>query len=101
MLALAQGRSFPAARLSLRKPGTAGGAYLEYHLEMVGVTSYEVSHSAGEPPTESVKLAFGKVSQRYSPTGNLAPASRDIVSANWSRITNTGGLGGFPDVPVQ
>ena len=76
MLALAQGRTFPAARLSLRKTGAPGGPYLGYHMETVAVTSYEVSHSAGEPPDREREAGLRQGLAALLADGQYSPRPR-------------------------
>ena len=89
-LLCANGGHMPKAILVLRK---AGGntqlEYLKFTLEEVYVESLQMSGSGGgdDYPTESVSLAFGKVTMEYSkqkPDGTGEPAK----TFNWDQRTN-------------
>jgi type VI secretion system secreted protein Hcp len=89
-LLCASGGHLPKAYLVLRK---AGGntqlEYLKYTLEEVYVESVQFSGSSGgdDYPTESVSLAFGKITMEYSkqkPDGTGEPAK----TFNWDQRTN-------------
>ena len=97
MLAAADGRVIPSVRVLVRKPGVtppARATYLEYCLEHVVVVDDAHNMRADGEPVEGVTLSAGRLSQRYIPSGSLAPATP--VTASWSLQTNS--LGAFPGI---
>lgn len=84
--ACCKGQHYGKFTFTFRKAGTKPIVYLEFILEEVYVSSYQLSGSSGgdDAPTESVSLAFGKVTYNYYPqlsTGGqdkVVPASYDL-----------------------
>jgi type VI secretion system secreted protein Hcp len=72
-MACAKGEHIAKVIVTLRKASGAGGqvAFLIYTFEKVMVESVQWSGSTGgdDTPTESVSLAFGKVTIEYKPQG--------------------------------
>ena len=84
---VATGAHVPKAVLTVRKGGGDQFEYVRITLEDVIVSALQLS-GAGERPSESVSLSFGKVTVEYRPqlaTG--APA--DWISASWNVRTAT------------
>jgi type VI secretion system secreted protein Hcp len=66
ILACATGQHIPKAAMAMRKAGGDQKEYLKITLEDVMVSSYSTSGAGGgESPTESISLAFGKITFEY------------------------------------
>lgn len=63
----ANGSHFPTAIITYRKAGGEQLEYLKYKFEKVFITSYTVSGSGADVPTESISMAFEKLEYAYSP----------------------------------
>jgi type VI secretion system secreted protein Hcp len=92
--ACCSGQHFASALVTLRKAtGVSGGqaTFLTYTFEDVLIESIQWSGSTGgdDTPTESLSIAFGKVTIDYSmqddDTGAMSPAG----SASWDQTTVT------------
>jgi len=88
--ACVKGDHFPKATVFLRKAGGAAGQveFLKYEFEKVYVESVQWSGSSGgdDTPTESVSLAFGKVTVSYLPQDDTGKAGAAIVKS-WNLQT--------------
>jgi type VI secretion system secreted protein Hcp len=89
MMAAAKGTSIPSATLIVRKAGaTSPDAYLQYRLKTVFVTDVETSADASDDGvTETVKLAYGSMQERYVQTRPNGATLSPIITG-WDQILN-------------
>jgi type VI secretion system secreted protein Hcp len=83
--ACCQGKHFPKATLTLNKAGGDDAVnYLVYDFENVFIESIQWSGSSGgdDRPTESLSLAFGKVTISYTPQ-QATGAKAGPVRGSW------------------
>jgi type VI secretion system secreted protein Hcp len=90
--ACCSGQHFPSALVTLRKAtGVSGGqaAFLTYTFEDVMVESIQWSGSTGgdDTPTESISIAFGKISIVYSMQDDDTGAMSPKGNASWDQTT--------------
>jgi type VI secretion system secreted protein Hcp len=90
--ACCSGQHFPSALVTLRKAtGVTGGqaAFLTYTFEDVMVESIQWSGSTGgdDTPTESLSIAYGKVSIVYSMQDDDTGAMSPKGNASWDQTT--------------
>jgi type VI secretion system secreted protein Hcp len=83
------GKHFPKAKVTLRKAGGDSPVdYLVYEFEKVYIESVQWSGASGgdDRPTESVSLAFGKVTVTYTPQADQGATGSPVV-ASWDITT--------------
>jgi len=90
--ACCDGSHFTAVHVVLRKAGGKQLEYLKYDFEEVFVESVQWSGSSGgdDTPTESLSLAFGKVTVTYQPQKADGTADGSPKTSNWDMRANTG-----------
>jgi type VI secretion system secreted protein Hcp len=82
--ACCSGKHFPKAVVKLQKSGGDSAVdYLTYEFENVFVESVQWSGSSGgdDRPTESLSLAFGKVTVTYAPQADSGTKSGAVVGS--------------------
>lgn len=88
--ACVKGDHFPKAVVTLRKAGGSAGQseFLKYEFEKVYVENIQWSGASGgdDTPTESVSLAFGKVTVSYLPQDDTGKAGAAIMKS-WNLQT--------------
>ncbi len=83
--ACATGKHFPKITCTLRKAGGKPLNYLVYDLEECYIESVQWSGSSGgdDRPTESLSVAFGKVTISYQPQSKTGDAEGKPVRASY------------------
>jgi type VI secretion system secreted protein Hcp len=84
------GKHIPKATVTMRKAGgDSAVAFLVYEFEGLMVESVQWSGSTGgdDTPTESLSLAFSKVSIRYTPQGIKGAAAPKPIEGAWDITT--------------
>lgn len=89
--ACCDGSHFTGVHVVLRKSGGKQLEYLKYDFEEVFVESVQWSGSTGgdDTPTESLSLAFGKITINYQPQKADGTAEGSPKTANWDLRANT------------
>jgi type VI secretion system secreted protein Hcp len=81
-LAVARGQHFPVATFTAQWGTAAASATMSYRLEDVLVESVQHSGGGGGAPTESLSLAFAKVTWTYTDASGS-------TSGSWNLTTNS------------
>ncbi|MEW5931177.1 MAG: type VI secretion system tube protein Hcp [Gemmatimonadota bacterium] len=84
--ACCSGKHFPKAKVTLRKAGGESPVdYLMYEFENVYIESVQWSGASGgdDRPTESLSLAFGRVTVTYTPQADQGATGSPVVGS-WS-----------------
>ncbi|HLT90212.1 MAG TPA: type VI secretion system tube protein Hcp [Woeseiaceae bacterium] len=81
----AQGKHFPKVKLSLNKAGGDSVTYLTYEFENCFIESVQWSGSSGgdDRPTESLSIAFGKVTITYNAQAMTGAKDAKAVIGSW------------------
>jgi type VI secretion system secreted protein Hcp len=88
--ACCDGSHFTGVHVVLRKSGGEKVEYLKYDFDEVFVESVQWSGSTGgdDTPTESLSIAFGKVTVSYTPQDAKGKPVSPAKEANWDLRTN-------------
>lgn len=81
-LACCNGKSRPKMEFAIDRAAENPVPYMKFTLENVVVSSYQIGGSGGDIPTESMSLAYTKVTIDYTPLDKTG-APQGTVSANY------------------
>ena len=89
--ACATGKHFPTAKVILRKAGGTALEYLTYEFGDVMIESIQWSGSSGgdDTPSESLSIAFGKVTITYEQQASADGSEGKKVVKSYDSTTNT------------
>ncbi len=86
-----QGTHYPTAHVIMRKAGGTALEYLTYDFEDCMIESIQWSGSSGgdDTPTESVSMAFGKVTITYEQQASTDGTAGKKIVKSYDSTTNT------------